>query len=203
MPTSAPERKPAAVQLDIITCPQWGARPPKQGIQTVGQSVRFIQHHTAGHVRQLGDPKITTRAEAMQYARDIQAMHMAPGGLGVPEGGNDSGHNFLVCRAGFILQGRWLTVSAIQARHMVSSAHCPGENDQIGIEFEHNGDELMTDPQRKSGASLMAWVCQQYGLKRVLPMDPHRAHFATQCPANLTLEIPRLRAMALEILLEL
>lgn len=86
---------------------------------------------------------------------------------------------------------------------MVMSAHCPTENDQVGIEFEHNGTELMTDPQRQSGAALMAWVCEQYGRRKILPMDPHRAHFATQCPANLTLEIPRLRAMALEILLGL
>jgi hypothetical protein len=38
-----------------------------------------------------------------------------------------------------VLQGRWLTVSAIEAGHMVVSAHCPGQNGQIGIEHEHLG----------------------------------------------------------------
>ena len=181
----------------IITCPQWGARPPKQGIQTVNRAQRFICHHTAGHVRQLGDPTITTKAEAMQYARDIQRYHMDSNGW------NDSGHNFLVCRAGFILQGRWLTVSAIQAGHMVASAHCPGQNDQIGIEFEHINVESMTVKQRIAGASLMAWVSLQYGLKTILPMEPHRKYYATACPANLVEEIPDLRRLALQKLEEM
>jgi hypothetical protein len=132
--------------VDIITCPAWKARRPTQGLELCGQAQRLIMHHTAGHVRQLGDPTITTRSEAMQYARDIQGYHMDGNGW------NDSGHNFLVCRAGFVLQGRWLTVSAIQAGHMVRSAHCPSQNDQIGIEFEHYGLEEMTtnlfDPAR-------------------------------------------------------
>lgn len=180
--------------LEIITCPQWGARPPKQGIRTVGQARRFICHHTAGHVRQLGDPAVTTKVEAMGYARDIQRFHMDTNGW------IDSGHNFLVCRAGWVLQGRWLTVSAIQAGHMVRSAHCPGQNDQIGIEFEHLGVEAMTAKQREAGAQLMAWVSARYGINQILPMDPHRAYFATACPANLAEEIPKLRARALEIL---
>jgi hypothetical protein len=182
------------MKFEIITCPQWGARKPQQGIATVGASARFIMHHTAGHVRQLGDPSITTRAEAMQYARDIQAFHMDGNGW------NDSGHNFLVCRAGYVLQGRWLTVSAIQAQHMVSSAHCPGQNDQIGIEFEHTGTEPMTSEQRLAGAALMAWVCEKYSLRRVLPMHPHRKYYATACPANLATEIEPLRYMAQELL---
>jgi hypothetical protein len=181
--------------VDIITCPQWKARRPTQGLELVGQAQRLIMHHTAGHVRQLGDPTITTRSEAMQYARDIQGYHMDGNGW------NDSGHNFLVCRAGFVLQGRWLTVSAIQAGHMVRSAHCPSQNDQIGIEFEHYGLEEMTTRQREAGARLMAWVSIHYGLKKVMPVEPHRQYFATECPANLVVEIPRLRARAAEILL--
>jgi hypothetical protein len=181
-------------KFEIITCPVWGARKPKQGIVTVGAAARFICHHTAGHVRQLGNPNVTTKAEAMQYARDIQAFHMDTNGW------NDSGHNFLVCRNGYVLQGRWLTVSAIQARHMVSSAHCPGQNDQIGIEFEHLGGEPMTDRQRQAGAELMAWVSQKYDIRKVLPMEPHRKYYATACPANLVSEIPKLRQLAAEIL---
>ena len=185
--------------INIITCPQWGARPPKQGIETIGRSRELVQHHTAGHVRQLGDPKITTKAEAMQYARDIQRYHMDANGW------NDSGHNFLVCRAGFILQGRWLTVSAIQARHMVRSAHAGDNygNEQIGIEFEHAGTETMTKKQRDAGAELMAWVSLQYGLKKILPMNPHSKYSATACPVNLVEEIPDLRRLALHKLGEM
>jgi hypothetical protein len=171
------------LEIEIITCPKWGARKPKAGIETCPESVRTIFHHTAGHVRQLGDPKVTTRAEAIQYARDIQNFHMDGNGW------NDSGHNFLICRNGIILQGRWLTVSAIQASHMVNSAHCPKQNQQIGIEHEHFGNEEMTAKQKESSSNLMAWISWHYERKNVLPSMPHSAYFATACPANLNEDI--------------
>jgi hypothetical protein len=108
----------------------------------------------------------------------------------------DSGHNFLVCRNGLILQGRWLTVSAIQAGHMVLSAHCPGQNQQIGIEHEHLGAEPMTAAQRDASGRLIAWISSNYGLKRALPLHPHSQYFATACPANLKADLPRLTLIA-------
>jgi hypothetical protein len=175
------------VAIKIYTVHDWNARRPKAGIRTVNRSERIIFHHTAGHHRE-------SIQEAMQYARDIQAFHMGPNGW------IDSGHNFLITRFGHILQGRWLTVSAIQAGHMVLSAHCPGQNDQIGIEHEHLGDELMTKLQRDASARLMAWIAWQYNRKVVLPVDPHSAHFATACPANLKGEIPTIMRMGNTIL---
>lgn len=189
---------PSELGLDIITCPQWGARKPKQGLETISPSKNFVCHGTDGHVRQLGDPKITTREEAMQYARDIQHLHMDI------RGWNDSGHNFLVCKSGWVLQGRWLTVSAIQARHMVRSAHAGDNigNEQIGIEFEHLGTEPMVPLQRRMGAKLMAWVSLEYGHSFSLPMFPHNKYFNTSCPVNLENEIPRLVAMASQTMVE-
>lgn len=186
--------------LDIITCPVWGAKQPKQGLQLCGQSKRIIIHHTAGHHPEIENPQNESYSEACRYARDIQHMHMAPGGLGVPQGGNDSGHNFLVCRNGVILQGRWLTVSTIQAGHMVVSAHCPGQNDQIGIEHEHLGDEEMTPAQRISSSKLIAWISQMYGLDHALPLHPHHEFYATSCPANLEADIPQLSKLANHLL---
>jgi hypothetical protein len=99
-----------------------------------------------------------------------------------------------------ILQGRWHTVSAIEAGHMVESAHCPGQNDQIGIEHEHVVGEAMTGLQRRASARLMAWIADQYHRSTVLPVLPHSKFFATDCPDNLVGEIPRIRAMAQQIL---
>lgn len=183
------------VKIDIITCPEWGARHPNGVIRTVGASSRIIFHHTAGHHAEISTPNNESYAEAVRYARDIQAFHMGP-----ERGWKDSGHNFLVCRNGMILQGRWLTVSAIEERHMVISAHCPDFNDQIGIEHEHKGSESMTAAQRQASARLQAWIAYQYGHKKVLPVDPHSAHFATDCPANLKAEIPHIRSLAQQIL---
>ena len=179
----------------IITCPQWKARKPKAGLTlTRGKAQRFIIHHTAGHVRQIREPAVTTKEEAMQYARDIQRFHMDNNGW------NDSGHNFLVCRNGFILQGRWLTVSSIEAEHMVVSAHCPGQNEQIGIEHEHYGTEKMTLKQFEASAWLQAWCSDQYDLDEVLPAAPHKQFYATACPANLVDDIAKMTTRANVIL---
>lgn len=182
-----------AVKCRIITCPEWGALKPKIGLELVAPSKRIIFHHTAGHHPEISQPQLESRDESINYARAIQKQHIG-------QGWNDSGHNFLVCRNGLILQGRWLTVSAIEAHHMVMSAHCPGQNDQIGIEHEHLGDEKMTKAQYEASARLMAWIANQYGLKRVLPVYPHSKYFATACPANLKMSIPSVKTRAQQIL---
>lgn len=182
------------MQLDIITCPQWGARQPKHGLETVPASTRIIIHHTAGHHPEISLPGDESREESIRYARDIQAFHMDTNGW------VDSGHNFLVCRNGLILQGRWLTVSTIQARHMVLSAHCPGQNGQVGIEHEHLGAEPMTQAQRLASGALIAWVSSHYGRSVALPLHPHSEFYATACPANLKAELPRLARIADELL---
>jgi len=181
------------VKCEIITCPEWGALKPKSGLVTVPASKRIIFHHTAGHHPEVSNPSNESRQESILYARSIQKFHMR-------QGWTDTGQNFLVCRNGLILQGRWLTVSAIQAKHMVRSAHCPGQNDQIGIEHEHLGTEKMTPKQREASARLMAWIADQYGRKTVLPVDPHSKHFATSCPANLKADIAAIRKRAQQIL---
>lgn len=183
-----------AVQIDIITCPQWHARPPRNEPVLVPRTGRSIIHHTAGHHAEIENPLDESLEEAMRYARAIQNYHMDSNGWA------DSGHNFLVCRNGLILQGRWMTVTAIQHRKMVRSAHCPGHNDEIGVEHEHQGDELMTVAQRESSARLQAWIADQYGRTTVLKLAPHSRFFATACPANLVDDIPLIRRRAQQIL---
>jgi hypothetical protein len=171
------------LKCEIITCPAWGAVGPKSGAVMTSASERTIFHHTAGHHRNVGNPSIQTREESIQYARDIQRFHMQTNGW------NDSGHNFLVCRNGLILQGRWRTIRWIQTGRMVRSAHCPGQNDQIGIEHEHWGNEEMTREQRESSSMLMAWIAWHYGRTNVLPSVPHSRYVSTSCPANLNEDI--------------
>lgn len=181
------------VKCRIITCSQWGARKPKGPAIIVPAAKRIIFHHTAGHHQELANPKFESVVESENMARAIQNQHIA-------QGWNDSGHNFLVCRNGVILQGRWFTVSSIKAHHMVVSAHCPGQNDQIGIEHEHYGQEEMTKKQREASARLMAWIAFQYEYKKVLPVFPHSKYFPTECPANLKKDIAAIKYRAQAIL---
>lgn len=180
--------------MNIVTCPQWNARRPKQPIRVINRAQRIIIHHTAGHHAEISGPDSESVKESMQYARDIQNFHMDTNGW------IDSGHNFLVCRNGVVLQGRWLTVSAIEAGHMVESAHCPGQNGQIGIEHEHKGTEPMTASQIQSSAKLIAWISKQYKTKFILDLEPHKKYFATACPANVETYIPTLERIAQEML---
>lgn len=180
--------------LEIVTCPQWGARQPKHALSIVGAAAGIIFHHTAGHHAEIDHPADESLEESIRFARDIQHLHMDI------RGWTDSGHNFLVCRNGVVLQGRWLTVSAIEAGHMVDSAHCPNFNGWVGIEHEHVGNEKMTDAQFEASAVLQAWVAYQYKKRFVLRVDPHKAHFATSCPANLVSQIPAVKKEAQRIL---
>lgn len=180
--------------IDIVTCPQWGARQPRHPLTVIPAAEGIIFHHTAGHHREIESPGDESLAESMRYARDVQSYHMDANGW------EDSGHNFLVCRNGVILQGRWLTVSAIKAGHMVRSAHCPGFNGWVGIEHEHAGSEPATAEQLEASAVLQAWIAHQYGRRTVLRVDPHRAHYATTCPANLVAAIPKVRQHAQHLL---
>lgn len=188
----------------IITCPEWGALKPHRGLESIiwtpGPAKRIICHHTAGHHPEISLPRNESHFEAVLYARNIQHAHMSPSATDSSKPWNDSGHNFLVCRNGLIFQGRWRTVRAIQHGKMVESAHCPGQNDQIGIEHEHFGNEPMTQIQREASAWLQAWIAKNYGKRDPLPVDPHSKHFATSCPANLVDDIELMRKMANRLL---
>jgi N-acetylmuramoyl-L-alanine amidase-like protein len=184
------------VQCDIITCPEWKALEPNGVVTWCAKSQRIIFHHTDGHHPEIAQPATESRAESIAYAHAIQRFHMNVNGW------IDSGHNFLVCRNGLILQGRWFTVTAIETGKMVVSAHCPGQNKQIGIEHEHKQGEPMTAAQRNSSARLMAWIADQYRRSRPLPAFPHSKYFATDCPDNLRAEIPHIVALAQAILAE-
>lgn len=170
----------------IITCPQWGAKPARGRIVLAGVPERIIEHHTAGHSNPARSPNGIDRNVAIDYARALQHFHQDTNGW------IDSGHSFLVMRSGIILQGRWGTVTAIEHGRMVVSAHCPGQNDQPGIEHEHNGTETMTPAQYAATVQLQAWIAS---LTRMRPTElyPHRRYYATACPANLVDVIPQLR----------
>lgn len=160
----------------IITCTEWGAAHPRGPIQPAGRPVRALVHHTDGHHPEIDHPADESRAEAIRYARAIQALHQGP-----TRGWIDSGHNFLICRNGLILEGRHGSLYALRRGRMVVSAHCPGENEQPGVEHEHVVGEQMTDAQARSSVWLYAWMADRTGM-RPTQLFGHRAFYATSCP---------------------
>jgi hypothetical protein len=182
----------------IITCGEWGARPPKQPPTPAGRPRLIVDHHTAGLAPHTGHGAL---ADGIAYARAIQNDHMKPGHGGSPDGWNDSGHTFLVTRAGIILQGRWGSVTALEHGHMVVQAHCPGENDQPGI--EHEGETGPMPPaQFRASVDLHVWICHLTGI-RPTQFYPHKQFYPTACPGSLAADIPRLRLATADALTRL
>lgn len=172
----------------IIPCAEWKALPPKGAIQQVSaKPVRMIFHHTAGHHPELdGKQNTVSYQESCAYARSIQNYHMGHNGW------LDSGHNFLVTRGGYILEGRHGSIAAVQKGKMVVSAHCPGQNDQPGVEHEHLGTEAMTPIQYEAAVWLAAWIARScaFDPKRIAG---HRDYFSTSCPGSLYSLLPKFR----------
>jgi len=168
----------------IIPCDEWGAKAPSGVLGGALRPHQTIFHHTAGHVPNLGSGE--TYAEACAYARAIQKQHMGQDWV-------DSGHNFLITRGGYILEGRHRSIKMCQAGLMVVSAHCPGHNDQPGVEHEHNGSEKMTPIQRGASVWLHAKLCTWGGIKPAESCIPHKRYFATACPGALAAALPALR----------
>lgn len=185
-------------QPQIIATRVWGARPAKARPVVRGRPKRIMFHHTAGHHPEIENPQNESRDEAIRFARNIQAFHMGP-----QRNFNDSGHNFLVCMNGLILVGRHLSLTAIRAGRMIESAHCPGQNDQPGIEHEHLHEAHLTPRQLEASARLHAWIMSRCGIP-VSEVFGHREKalpgFGTDCPAELFGDIARVKARAKEIL---
>lgn len=171
----------------IVTCPQWGAKPPRGKIVLAGVPDKLVEHHTAGHAARALAAGYDAFDQAVEYARALQHLHQ------VVNGWVDSGHSFLVMRSGVICQGRWGTVTAIEHGRMVVSAHCPGQNDQPGIEHEHLVGEQLTPQQLGTTVHLQAWICSRTGI-RPTELYPHRRYYATDCPDTVVDVIPKLRA---------
>jgi hypothetical protein len=168
----------------IIPCSTWGARPPKHPNQIVSaKPVRAIFHHTAGHA--LGAADGESYQEAVNYCKSIQNYHMS-------QGWNDTGQNFTVTRNGYIFEGRHGSLEQVGKGKMVVSAHCPGQNEQPGVEIEHLGNENMTAIQREATVWLFAWICKRCSIP-ASHIYGHRDYFATSCPGNLYAQLPQFR----------
>jgi hypothetical protein len=176
------------VSLRIVECDAWGARPARLTPARAGRPHRVIDHHTAGHAPELDHLRGESLREAKAYARALQHFHMAGNGW------NDSGHNFLVSRGGHVLEGRRGTLAALRRGVMIVSAHCPGQNDQPGVEHEQLGDEPLTAAQKEASILLHVWLCRHAPTIKPSQFYGHGHFFPTSCPGQqVGAWIPQLR----------
>ncbi|MGN9810155.1 peptidoglycan recognition protein family protein [Micromonospora sp. BQ11] len=158
----------------ILSCDEWGARPPKDplSVSTIPTN-KIIVHHMAF-------PNVTdySEAQAVKLARDCQNLHIDGNGW------SDTGQHFTISRGGYVLEGRRGSLERLAAgdRQMVS-AHCPGENTRsIGIENEGTYvTETPPDALLDSLVKLCVTICQRYGL-HAHDIFGHWDFRTTQCP---------------------
>jgi hypothetical protein len=158
----------------IMSCDDWGARPPSEPTFVVNSKAnKIIVHHTAY-------PNSTdySREQAIWLARDIQNLHMDQNGW------IDTGQHFTVSRGGYLLEGRHRSLETLlRGDSMIRGAHCPGINSEsIGIENEGTYiTELPTEALWNSLVEFCAFVCQQYGFNANV-IYGHWDFRATDCP---------------------
>lgn len=177
----------SGAELDwIISCDEWGARPPASPLVTSAiPTNKIILHHMAY-------PNTTdySREQAVRLAQSCQNLHMDANRWA------DTGQHFTVSRGGYVLEGRHDSLAALAGgERQIVSAHCPGENGRaIGIENE--GTYVTEAPPQAlldSLVKLCTTICQQYGL-HAHDIFGHWDFRATLCPgAVFYREFPALR----------
>ena len=81
--------------LEFVSRREWGAKPPKKVSKRDPSTLSGVAVHW------FGKPSAAASHEGCPaLLRGVQNTHMAPGGLGVPEGANDIGYNHAVCPHG-------------------------------------------------------------------------------------------------------
>ena len=177
----------------VITTSEWGAVPPRNAPfrRTVPRYV--VIHHTFKPRNSSGG----TIEGAKTTARNIQNFHMGPHNFW-----SDSGHNFLNCKGGILLEGRHGSLAAARDGFSVQSAHAlqdppglAGGNSSPGIENEGDfNEEVMEDDQWNSLVELCTSLCS------TCEIDPtnirgHRDFSNSNCPGEwLYGQIGRLQA---------
>ncbi|GAB3646361.1 peptidoglycan recognition protein family protein [Glycomyces tarimensis] len=181
-----PSAHAAAVEPDIDSTAEWGARPPAGRNPVInGRPNKIIVHHTVSE-----NTRDFSREQAHFHAHWVQDLHMDGNGW------RDSGYNFIVSRGGWITEGTTGSLPALMAgSRFVQGIHTSGQNTQaIGISNEgayHDG-AVPPAAQWETLVVLCAFVCEQYSIPSQ-EIYGHMDFGSTLCPGIFHDRLPRLR----------
>ena len=176
----------AAVEPDIDSTREWGARPPRGANPVIpGGPARLIVHHTVSE-----NSSDSSRDRAHAHARWVQDLHMDQNGW------RDAGYNFVVSRGGWITEGCAGSLAAVEdGTHFIQGIHTAGQNTQaLGIACEgayHDG-AVPTDAQWETLVTMCAYAADQYGVPSQ-EIYGHMDFGDTLCPGAVHDMLPRLR----------
>jgi hypothetical protein len=166
----------------IITRSQWGARPYRGELRSLGAVQQVVIHHAGGY-------GATTRQQGARQVLALQALHQ-----GAHYGCPDIGYHFLLDAGGHVYQGRpWFSGEQLaDIPQFALGGHLPkSEAHKLGICLLgcfHTQDKACCDTPSPAALealeSLLCFLCRQYG---VAPTDilTHRDLLpTTSCPGE-------------------
>ena len=181
-----PRAAAAAVEPDVDSTADWGARPPS-GTNPVmpGSPDKLIVHHTVSV-----NTDDFSREQAHFHAHWVQDLHMDGNGW------RDSGYNFVVSRGGWITEGTTGSLAALHGgANFIQGIHTSGQNaTALGISNEgsyHDGAEPPA-AQREALVTLCAYACEQYAIPSS-EIYGHMDFNSTLCPGIFHDRLPQLR----------
>jgi N-acetylmuramoyl-L-alanine amidase len=198
IPTPAPQAAilsdlnfTAALQdLRIITCDEWGAKPPKRTEFAQNWAEGIVIHNTEGENRPAKQGSEELKL-AIETAKGIQDDHFK-------RRWSDTGQHFTISQGGLILEGRHGTVNAAHDGMVVQGAHAGNARNNerwYGIEIcgDNRRSYVVTEQQWKSLVNLCVWLVKRRGVAE-LPIIGHQKVYDTTCPGLMMDRIPQLRA---------
>lgn len=171
--------------MHLILRGSWRALPPRSRTRYVDVD-GFTLHYSG----MLSDAR-ASHEHCGFVMRAFQRAHMAPGGLGAPEGGADIAYNFVGCPHGHVFEGRgWRFQTGANGsreanRHFL--AYCVMGGDRAGRQD-------VTDDAREALLAFAARFSEVY--PDANEVWPHSHFRNTSCPGDeLRAMIPELRSI--------
>lgn len=150
--------------MAFVTRAQWGARPPRERTRMAGPA-RGVARHYEGVKLGAYD-----HSSCARRVRDIQGYHMDRNGW------DDIAYSFIVCRHGYVFEGRWANV-----RTAANGTNAANANYYAGCVLMGPGDEFTTE-------SKMGWLEGRAELRRITgagaETPSHSQLTATACPGG-------------------
>jgi hypothetical protein len=158
----------SALPLNYVSRRGWGAKPPagKPTILLASRVDTIVYHYTAA-----GTDERDNHAECASRVRGIQSFHQNT------RGWNDIAYNYLVCKHGYIYEGRGIAnksaATGIHNSHTL--AVCFLGDDTVGRDD-------VTVKGRQALVEISRWIRQQR--LAVNAYAGHRDFMSTSCPGN-------------------
>ena len=158
----------AALPRNYMHRAAWGAKPPlgRPVVLLASRVDTIVYHYTASNADEQAD-----HANCAQRVRGIQIYHQKV------KGWNDIAYNFVVCKHGFIFEGRGIENK---------SAATGADNDHtLAVCFlgdDTAGRDDVTPKGREALVEITRWIRQRRPAARYL--KGHRDFMSTSCPGD-------------------